>query len=124
MVGSIKIIRINIRMTDKQEKVIKEMQELSKDRILPSSDQDRALYQRARKYFRSWEKAAIAAGLKTVKMQELEKLQSKQIKTRFYFDRFLIALRLAEKKGLKGEEIVIGCMEAARKGVLDEYKII
>jgi len=111
-------------MTNKQVKIIKMMQELSVDGVLPSSQFNRNLYQMARKYFGSWEKAAAIAGLKTVRIYELEKLQATKNNARFYLDRFLIALRLAERKGLKGENTIDNCMLAARKGLLDHYKII
>jgi len=111
-------------MTNKQEKIIRQMQEVSFDGVLPSSKIHRTLYQRVRLNFDSWEKAAVIAGLKTIKQNELEKLQSKNSNSKFYLDRFLIALKLAERKQLKGGNIVEGCMEAARKGVLDDYKII
>jgi len=111
-------------MTDKQVKIIKMMQELSVDGVLPSSQFNRNLYQMARLNFGSWEKAAAIAGLKTVRMYELEKLQATKNNARFYLDRFLIALRLAEKKRFKGENTIDNCMLAARKGLLDHYKII
>jgi len=111
-------------MTNKQEKIIRQMQEVSFDGVLPSSKIHRTLYQRVRLNFASWENAAAIAGLKTIKQNELEKLQSKKSNSKFYLDRFLIALRLAERKGLKGEDTIDNCMLAARKGLLDHYKII
>jgi hypothetical protein len=111
-----------------QERVVRDILKHSKDGVAPSTVKCKSLNDRARKYFSSWEEACKVAGVKTVKEVGVIREGRKQsnFERNFYTERLMIALHMAgTTRGIRGQKDIAGnCIELARAGVFDEYRIV